>query len=62
MNQISDGQLYLWNLEFDSIRAKIRGALENIDSISKRNYVRGELEAAISRLDDLCDMIEVNDV
>lgn len=56
MQQLMDGTAYLLNLELDGIRLKIRAALENLDSISRRDYVKGELEAAILRLDDLCDM------
>ena len=56
MQQLTDGGAYLLNLELDSIRLKIRAALENLDSINRRDYVKGELEAAISRLGDLCEM------
>ena len=49
------GQEHEWHIELDYMRAQLRYALDNLDSISKRNDVKGKLEAVHARLDDLCD-------
>jgi uncharacterized NAD(P)/FAD-binding protein YdhS len=42
-----------WRIEFDEMRARLRYALNNLDSIEKRTYVKHQLEQVHSRLGDL---------
>ncbi|NBS68658.1 hypothetical protein EBT31_07050 [bacterium] len=53
---MSKGQAYLWNLEFDTMRWKVRYALNNIDNLSERNDVKGALEDVLSRLENFCEI------
>lgn len=53
---MSKGQAYLWNLEFDTMRWKVRYALNNIDNLSERNDVKGALEDVLSRLKNFCEI------
>jgi hypothetical protein len=62
MNEfMSKGQAHLWNLEFDTLRWKVRYALNNIDSLSERNDVKGALEVVLDRLNSLCEATEGED-
>ena len=38
------------------MKARLRYALNNIDSISKRKLVTSQLEVVIDRLDELCEL------
>ena len=58
---MSKGQAYLWNLELDSMRWKVRYALDNLNSLSARNDVKGSLEDVLTRLDNLCEITEGED-
>ena len=44
-----------WHIELDYMRAQLRHVLDNLDAISKRNDVKGQLEAVWQRLDELCE-------
>ena len=52
---MTEGQEHQWHIELDYLRAQVRYALNNLDSIDKRNDVKGKLEAVFLRLDDLCE-------
>ena len=41
--------------ELDYMKAQLRYVLDNLDSISKRNDVRGKIENAYFTLDELCE-------
>lgn len=45
-----------WHIELDYMRAKVYWALNNLDDLSRRNDVKGQLEAVGHRLDELCDV------
>ena len=45
-----------WYIELDEMRARLRYALENLDSIEKRSYVRHQIEQVRSRLGELQDL------
>ncbi len=53
MNQ---GQEHEWHIELDDMRARLRYALDNLDSIEKRTYVRHQIEQVRSRLNELCEI------
>ena len=55
VEQMSEGEEHLWHIELDHLRAQVRFALENLDSLSKRNDVKGKLEDVYFRLKDLCE-------
>lgn len=44
-----------WRIEFDEMRERLRYALNNLDSIEKRTYVKHQIEQVRSRLNDLCE-------
>jgi hypothetical protein len=58
---MSKGQAHLWNLELDSMRWQVRYALDNLNSLSARNDVKGSLEDVLTRLDNLCEITEGED-
>lgn len=45
-----------WHIELDHMRAQVRFALENLNSLDRRNDVKGKLEDVASRLGDLCEI------
>ena len=53
---MNEGQEHQWHIELDDMRARVRYALDNIDSLSKRKDVTGQLEVVLSRLDELCEI------
>ena len=53
---MTEGQEYLWNIELDDMRARVRFALNNIDNLNKRKDVTGQLEVVLKRLDELCEL------
>ena len=52
---MDEGQEHLWHIELDHLRAQVRFALEHLNSIDKRNDVKGKLEDVYFRLKDLCE-------
>lgn len=52
---MNEGQEHLWHIELDHLRAQVRFALENLNSLDKRNDVKGKLEDVYDRLEDLCE-------
>lgn len=53
---MNEGQEHQWHIELDDMRARVRYALGNIDSLSKRKDVTGQLEVVLNRLDELCEI------
>ena len=53
---MTEGQEHEWHIELDDMRARVRFALNNIDSLSKRKDVTGQLEVVVSRLNELCEI------
>ena len=45
-----------WHIELDYMRAQLRWVLNNLDSIEKRNDVKGKIEVVCERLNDLCKL------
>ena len=45
-----------WHIELDYMRAQLRWVLNNLDSIEKRNDVKGKIEVVCERLNDLCNL------
>ena len=58
---MNEGQAYLWHIELDDMRARLRYALDNLDSIEKRTYVRHEIEQVRSRLNELVELTKGED-
>jgi hypothetical protein len=44
-----------WHIELVHMKEQLRFALSNLDSISKRNDVKGKLENVYFTLDELCE-------
>jgi len=55
---MTDGQEHEWHIELDYMRAQVRYALNNLDDLPKREDVRGKLEMALMRLNDLCKLTQ----
>ena len=53
---MTEGQEHAWHIELDDMKARLRYALDNLDSISKRKLVTSQLEVVIDRLDELCEL------
>lgn len=53
---MNEGQEHQWHIELDDMRARVRYALDNIDSLDKRKDVTGQLEVVLNRLDELCEI------
>lgn len=53
---MTEGQGHQWHIELDYMRAQLRFALDNLDSISKRDAVKGKIESVLFRLNDLCEL------
>lgn len=53
---MNEGQEHQWHIELDYMRARVRYALDNIDSLDKRKDVTGQLEVVLNRLDELCEI------
>lgn len=52
---MDEGQEHQWHIELDHLRMQVRFALENLDSLEKRNEVKGKLENVYFTLDELCE-------
>jgi hypothetical protein len=46
------------NAELEAMQWRVRYALDNLDSIERRDEVRGRLQSVLFRLDDLCELFE----
>ena len=53
---MTEGQEHEWHIELDDMRARLRYALDNLDSIERRTYVRHQIEQVRSRLNELCEI------
>ena len=60
---MTEGQEHQWHIELDDMRARVRFALNNIDSLSKHKDVTGQLEVVLDRLTELVELTkgEAND-
>ena len=58
---MTEGQEHEWHIELDDMRARLRYALDNLDSIDKRTYVRHEIEQVRSRLNELVELTKGED-
>ena len=45
-----------WHIELDYMRQKVYWALNNLDSLDRRNDVKGQLEVVLFRLQELCNV------
>jgi uncharacterized NAD(P)/FAD-binding protein YdhS len=45
-----------WRIEFDEMRERLRYALNNLDSIEKRTYVKHQIEQVLCRIHELCEL------
>ena len=50
-----EGQEHEWHIELEHMKAQLRYALNNLDSISKRGDVQGKIENVYFMLDELCE-------
>jgi hypothetical protein len=55
---MTEVQEHEWHIELDYMRAQLRYALNNLDSIDKRNEVKGKIENVYFTLDELCEQIK----
>ena len=55
---MTEGQEHEWHIELDYMRAQLRYALDNLDSIERRTYVRHQIEQVRSRLNELCELTQ----
>lgn len=55
VEQMSEGEEHLWHIELVSMRDCVKFALNNLDSLSKRNHVQTLLESVHRRLNELCE-------
>ena len=55
---MTEVQEHDWHIELDYMRAQLRYALNNLDSIDKRNEVKGKIENVYFTLDELCEQIK----
>ncbi len=55
---MNEGQEHEWHIELDDMRARLRYALENLDNIERRTYVRHQIEQVRSRLNELCELTQ----
>jgi len=55
---VTEGQEHEWHIELDDMRARLRYALDNLDSIDKRTYVRHQIEQVRSRLNELVELTQ----
>lgn len=55
---MTEGQEHEWHIELDDMRARLRYALENLDSIERRTYVKHQLEQVYSRLKELVELTQ----
>ena len=46
------------NAELEAMQWRVRYALDNLDSIERRDEVRGRLQSVLFRLDDLRELFE----
>lgn len=53
---MTEGQEHEWHIELDDMRARLRYALDNLDSIERRKYVQHQIEQVYGRLKDLVDL------
>lgn len=53
---MNKGQEHQWHIELDDMRVRLRYALENLDNIDKRTYVKHQIEQVRSRLNELCEL------
>ena len=53
---MTEGQEHEWHIELDDMRTRLRYALDNLDSIEKRTYVRHQIEQVRSRLNELVEL------
>lgn len=61
IDSMSKGQAYLWHLDFDTMRWKVRYALNALDRLNERKDVAGALEDVLRRLETFCEMTETDD-
>lgn len=52
---MNKGQEHQWHIELDYMRAQLRYALNNLDTISKRDEVKTKIENVYYALDELCE-------
>ena len=55
---MNEKQKHPWHIEFAQMRAGLRFALENLDSISLRGDVQDMLEAVYARLNELTEQTQ----
>jgi len=55
---MTEGQEHEWHIELDDMRARLRYALDNLDSIERRKYVQHQIEQVYGRLKELCDLTQ----
>ena len=53
---MNEGQEHQWHIELDDMRARLRYALDELDSNERRRYVRHQIEQVYDRLKDLIEL------
>ena len=52
---MNEAQQHELHTELDYMKAQLRYVLDNLDSINKRNDVKGKIENVYFALDELCE-------
>lgn len=53
---MTEGQEHQWHIELDDMGARLRYALDNLDSDDRRSYVRHQIEQVHARLKELIEL------
>ena len=52
---MNEAQEYQWHIELSDMRTRLRYALNNLDSLEKRTYVKHQIEVVCGRLKELIE-------
>lgn len=52
---MNEGQEYQWHIELSDMQTRLRYALNNLDSLEKRTYVKHQIEVVHGRLGELIE-------
>lgn len=55
---MTEGQEYQWHIELDDMRTRLRYALDNLDSLERRTYVKHQIEVVYGRLKELVEITQ----
>ena len=53
---MNEGQEHQWHIELDDMQTRLRYALNNLDSVERRTYVKHQIEVVYGRLSELVEL------